>query len=382
MAAAALGCNKKNIDKEVRIGSTLVDTYPVWWEMWPTPAGGNIPNYRHPDSVRNLNAKRCEFDALWRAATLANELYPDYVSPAPLLPAAVAASDRIGPDAWVADTGCGYDLISMDDVPVRFRKLAEMADHTYSFYSATGDTAASKTIPIQSRALGETVKPLILKSTPAVLSIGMRCNDLGYWFEWQPFQLPRLWKPDGTEIPLTVRGNVPYIPETVAGLAAPAVEEEIIPVVVPQAAREGEDDAEEDVPGGRVDRKAEAESVQHLMTHLPKNPHCSACQRAKMQNKPHKKKDGKKDGVIVFGTPFGTHITADHMITQSDIDRGMDDEEAGIVIRDLGTRWFDTFAVGSKDALDAGVSLRDFVGADTKVKSFYSDGSKELIQAA
>ena len=118
----------------------------------------------------------------------------------PSLPLAVAgrkSCDKLGPDAWVADTGCGFDLISMADVPERFRKYAEKADRTYSFFSANGDTEASQQIQIQSRAMGETVRPLILKNTPAVLSLGMRCLELGFWFQWLPFEMPRLLKPDG-----------------------------------------------------------------------------------------------------------------------------------------------------------------------------------------
>ena len=55
---------------------------------------------------------------------------------------------------------------------------------------------------------------------------------------------------------------------------------------------------------------------------------------------------------------------------------------AGIVVKDLGTRWFDVYAVATNDAADAGISLKEFASADAKVKSFYSDGSKELIKAA
>ena len=32
------------------------------------------------------------------------------------------------------------------------------------------------------------------------------------------------------------------------------------------------------------DLKEEAKSIRHLMTHLPKNPYCDACQRAKIEN--------------------------------------------------------------------------------------------------
>ena len=35
----------------------------------------------------------------------------------------------------------------------------------------------------------------------------------------------------------------------------------------------------------RRDLKAEATSLRHLLTHLPKNPHCVSCQQAKMRQR-------------------------------------------------------------------------------------------------
>ena len=37
--------------------------------------------------------------------------------------------------------------------------------------------------------------------------------------------------------------------------------------------------------GGRRDLKAQATSLRHLLTHLPKNPHCVSCQQAKMRQR-------------------------------------------------------------------------------------------------
>ncbi len=36
---------------------------------------------------------------------------------------------------------------------------------------------------------------------------------------------------------------------------------------------------------GRIDLKAEATSLRHLLTHLPKNSHCVFCQQAKMRQR-------------------------------------------------------------------------------------------------
>jgi len=127
---------------------------------------------------------------------------------------------------------------------------------------------------------------------------------------------------------------------------------------------------------------AEATSIQHLMTHLPKNPHCKACQRAKMQKKPNRKKGGKKGGIDMADKPFGTIITADHLITNSEEDRGIKGERAGVVVADLSTKYMECYAVQDKDAIDAEASLSHFVGPSVEVKSFYSDESPELVAAA
>ena len=34
------------------------------------------------------------------------------------------------------------------------------------------------------------------------------------------------------------------------------------------------------------DLKAEAKSITHLLTHMPMNPYCEVCQRAKMSRRP------------------------------------------------------------------------------------------------
>ncbi len=50
---------------------------------------------------------------------------------------------------------------------------------------------------------------------------------------------------------------------------------------------EAEDEIEPPLAEGRErrDLKAEATSVRHLLTHLPKNPYCVSCQHAKMRQR-------------------------------------------------------------------------------------------------
>ncbi len=48
--------------------------------------------------------------------------------------------------------------------------------------------------------------------------------------------------------------------------------------------------SEEEVVGKKRGLKVEAISLAHLMTHMPKNRWCSACQVAKMQRKQARRK--------------------------------------------------------------------------------------------
>ena len=54
-------------------------------------------------------------------------------------------------------------------------------------------------------------KPMVLTETPAALSAGWRCMELGYDFHWPAFSEPRLIAPSGASIPLRVDNYVPYI---------------------------------------------------------------------------------------------------------------------------------------------------------------------------
>ena len=65
------------------------------------------------------------------------------------------------------------------------------------------------------------------------------------------------------------------------GVAAPAAE-------IEETDQCDQDDEVDQPPEQEVvsaDAKAEAVSLEHLMTHLPNNAHCSACQRATMVKK-------------------------------------------------------------------------------------------------
>ena len=57
---------------------------------------------------------------------------------------------------------------------------------------------------------------------PWVLSVGKRCVEEGYSFIWVARTTPVLISPSGTQIPLVVNNNVPYLPIGDVEVAAPA----------------------------------------------------------------------------------------------------------------------------------------------------------------
>jgi len=158
----------------------------------------------------------------------------------------------------------------------------------------------------------------------------------------------------------------------------------------PELAPDPEEDLEpaEDLPmvvegdgGGAIvpsrDLRAEATSLRHLVTHMPKNPYCRSCQVAKPQHKPHK----RSVGIGPRPTKFGEEITADHIIAESVVSQGMGGHREALVIMDRATRWIDCYPLKTKSWEDAHKSFVDFIGPKQKVELVYSDNAGELIKA-
>ena len=104
--------------------------------------------------------------------------------------------------------------------------------------------------------------------------------------------------------------------------------------------------------------KAEATSLRHLMTHFPKNPHCSACMRAKMcaKSAPVRKHD-PDDAPSKSGEQF----TADHIIAQDVVDESVLGDRTALIVLDRATKWMDAFPLLTKSALDTANALQDFL---------------------
>ena len=102
---------------------------------------------------------------------------------------------------WLMDTGCGHDLLS-DAQAKKLGARLRPASEEVSLQTANGVTTPQHEAPLRIAELHEDVVPLILNSTPAVLSIGRRCMEQGYRFVWEPHSPPYLETPAGRTIEL------------------------------------------------------------------------------------------------------------------------------------------------------------------------------------
>ena len=82
---------------------------------------------------------------------------------------------------WLADTGCGYDLVSRRHV-ARIANNIKASSRPLTFSTANGATEATEDICLKLDELDEDIEPYVLPSTPVVISIGRRCLDQGYDF--------------------------------------------------------------------------------------------------------------------------------------------------------------------------------------------------------
>ena len=126
--------------------------------------------------------------------------------------------------------------------------------------------------------------------------------------------------------------------------------------------------------------KAEAKSIHHLMTHVPKNPYCEVCKRAKMHKPPSYQVGGTR---TIEAKSFGDHITgADHVIVQQDKDSEIEESRLALVVKDVKTAFLYAYPSALKSEEECIASLQHFVSSADKVGNFYSDNAKELKRAA
>jgi len=293
-----------------------------------------------------------------------------------------AAIHEPGVRRWLVDTGCPFDLIAHKELDAHEETFIKKATKLIRLSTPNGIVDADKMVSFRIPMLDGNIDAHIMKSSPTVMSIGRRCMTMGYGFVWRPGRNPFMITNTGKKINLEVIDYIPYLPVTKSVACAAGVsngdDNSGQPIPAEEAVAEAED-TYEIIDCGKRDLKAEAKTTKHLLTHLPKNPFCSTCIRAKMENA----KSKQKGGVAAHGfTEFGQHVTADTIVLHGIKDRGVGNKSNAIVMFDFGTGWTSCHPVKSRSEEDTMEAFREFVGPKDKVHSFYSDGAPEIIACA
>ena len=116
--------------------------------------------------------------------------------------------------SWIADTGSSVDAIDVKCLSIKGASRMIKLNRTLHYQTAAGLTPVDRAIKLWSKALYCDVDAVILADTPAVLSVGKRCMDMGFSFHWPNKEFPYFIRPDGRTILCIVEDYVPYVIET------------------------------------------------------------------------------------------------------------------------------------------------------------------------
>jgi hypothetical protein len=115
-----------------------------------------------------------------------------------------------------------------------------------------------------------------------------------------------------------------------------------------------------------------------MLTHVPKNPYCDICQKAKMFKPPSRAVGGSTK---VEAEKFGDHITADFIVTRDEDELGIDDEKSALVVKDIATGFMYVYPNARRTTNATVLAIKHFVGHTEEIGVFYSDNAPELISA-
>ena len=123
---------------------------------------------------------------------------------------AMLARPFTGRTRWIADTGSGNHLIGLNNLSGEERKSLRDSDVKLRLRTANGVIVADKCIDLVMDVLGQTISPIVLPNTPAVLSVGILCEDEGARFDWRPGKPPIMILKDGRIVKFYLENRVPY----------------------------------------------------------------------------------------------------------------------------------------------------------------------------
>lgn len=277
---------------------------------------------------------------------------------------------------WIADSGAGRDLGSQRAFLEQGLSRNSINTHTVGtapirFETGNGTYTSSTCVELEGSTFGQ-AKYSMMDDCPIVRSLGQIVSS-GRPFVWMPDQLPFFANStndvqiaaDESQIHYANRVDdfVPIFKETLKtsasrALAGPeeiaAIEVEpaadepeppLPPPEVPAGGSDADSEAVDEEPLPRAQRlQAEARSIRHRMSHIPKNPYCDVCKRAGMYRRKvtrHRHDPLADRGALEEVTKFGQRIAADFIIVSKS--HKEDKEAVVLVIRDEFSGYMQAF---------------------------------------
>ena len=82
-----------------------------------------------------------------------------------------------GIEMFLLDSGAGADMVSKSWAPAQLTDKLRTAVHSMVFHTCNGKTISDQLVDVMIGSLGLGISPWVLKSTPPILSMGMRCME-------------------------------------------------------------------------------------------------------------------------------------------------------------------------------------------------------------
>ena len=354
--------------------------------------------------------------------------------------ACITQSDPIRVKSWLMDSGTPLDLV--DKRSVKNHKEFITNGDPVLLDTANGEVKADRHIDLYNGRLNERIAPLVLDSTPNVLSIGRRVVQQGYDWHWKGYTLtPWMVHPTtGEHIKLRVEDFCPYLdddgstypaalvnhaaavcsvvkcvsaPAPVAGTTTADPELET-PVAVPGGGVEyGGSSSSSDPapsatpasgspiiePASSASKPASGESVPPppppvgeksprdlkaeatSITHLlTHTPRNPYCEACKRAKMTRKPARTIHRNPDELPTKFGELVNADYIVSQSMEAMGLTGERDALAIVDRATNYKDCYPMQSRSGSDCYGALQEFFGGYAPER-IYTDNEASLIRA-
>ena len=282
-----------------------------------------------------------------------------------------------GPNRFILDSGASFHIISRTDLTEDQIKSIYKMDAAIEIETVNGTVSTTEVVDLVLLGLWDhEITAIVVDGSPPLISLGRLCFLNGFSFKWPKSRCPKLFTPDGFPIPLEIDEFVPHVHHRGAdhaycGAVATAMDTELseslaeaddcsedvhrfsstVDVKMHPSSTSSSSSSKDLVPmstKGEADVSLEAEaddelrcrpcdgtstperetrlrkeavSLKHLLTHLPKNPYCQACLRAKLNKAPARRVRGEG---AERPASFSAAVTSDHLISKDDASLGFD----------------------------------------------------------